>query len=184
MNAIRLVRSGFLGGTALLLAGAVAAPAQEAPKPGPEHQKLGYYVGKWKAEGELKANPMMPAGKYTATDECEWFEGGFAVVCNSEGSGPTGKMKGVALLGYSTEDKVYTYYGVDSSGMVPSTVARGTVEGDTWTYTDEAKMGGQLIKSRYTITQASATEYTFKWEMQGPDGNWLAIWEGKSTKSD
>lgn len=183
MNKVRLVRNGFLAGTALLLAGAVAAPAQEAPKPGPEHQKLGYYVGEWKSEGELKANPVMPAGKYTSEDECEWFEGGFAVVCESEGSGPMGKTKGLALMGYNTEDKVYTYYGVDNSGMVMSTVAKGTVEGDTWTYTDEGKMGGKLIKSRYTLKQASPTEYSFKWEMQGDDGKWATLMEGKSTKS-
>ena len=36
-------------------AAAQAAPAQ---KPGPEHQRLGYFVGRWKAEGEVKPGPM------------------------------------------------------------------------------------------------------------------------------
>ena len=32
---------------------AVPAAAQAAPQPSPEHQRLGYFVGRWKAEGEI-----------------------------------------------------------------------------------------------------------------------------------
>ena len=80
-----------------------AAAAQEAPaqKPGPEHQRLGYFVGRWKAEGEVKPGPMGPGGKVTATDNCEWFEGRFTVICRSEGQGPSGPSKSIGILGYS-----------------------------------------------------------------------------------
>ena len=44
-------------------------------------------------------------------------------------------------------------------------------------------MGGKMVKSRYTINQTSPTSYTFKWEMQGEDGAWQTIMEGKSTKT-
>ena len=40
------------GFTSLLLAQAPPAP----PKPGPEHKKLEYFVGKWTVESEIKAN--------------------------------------------------------------------------------------------------------------------------------
>lgn len=173
----------ILAGASLVLGGFAAARAQEAPKPGPEHKKLAYYVGNWTSESEVKANPFMPPGKYSAKDRCESYPGGFAVVCHSEGSGPMGPMKSMGLMGYSTEDKVYTYYGVDSSGMIPTTVSRGTVQGDTWSYTDESKMGGKMVKSRFTIKQLSPTSYTFKWEMQG-DGTWSTVMEGKSTKAN
>ena len=52
----------------------------------------------------------------------------------------------------------------------------------TWTYNDEAKMGGKLVKSRCVIKQGTPTSYTFKWEMLGDDGSWKPILEGKSTK--
>lgn len=175
-------RRSTLLAAALVLLGAAAASAQEAPKPAAEHQKLGYFVGKWKGEGELKANPFMPGGKYSSEDECEWFEGGFAVICESEGSGPMGEIESVGVMSYSTEEKAYTYYGIDSNGMTPTTVAKGTVEGDTWTYTDESKMGGKLVKSRYTIKQLSPTSYSFTWEMQGDDGKWTALMQGTTTK--
>lgn len=162
-----------------------ASLAAQAPpaKPGPEHEKLGYFVGKWTSEGELKPSPFGPAGKMTMTDTCSWFEGKFVVLCHSEGKGPMGQVKGVSIMGYSNEEKVYTYYGADSMGMVASTVPRGTVQGDTWTYTDESMMGGQKVKSRFTMKVQSPTVYTFSWETQGPDGKWVSVMEGKATKA-
>ena len=155
----------------------------EKPAPGPEHKKLGYFVGKWTTTGEMKPSPFMPGGKMTSNDICEWFEGGFAVVCRYEGKGPTGPTKGLGILGYSTDEKAYTYYGLDNSPMTMASVPRGTVQGGTWIYNDESKMGGKPVKSRYTIKEVSPTSYTFKWETQGEDGAWQTVMEGKSTKA-
>lgn len=161
---------------------AAAKAPDKAPAPGPEHKKLGFFVGTWTGEGEMKANPLMPAGKYTSTDNCRWFEGGFAVVCHSDGKGPMGSMKGIGIMGYSPEEKIYTYYGADNTGMTMTTVSKGTVQGNTWTYTDEAMMGGKMVKSRYTVTEQSPSSYTFKWEMVGEDGKWVSVIEGKNSK--
>ena len=49
-------------------------------------------------------------------------------------------------------------------------------------YTDESQMGGQKIKSRVTLKELSPTAYTFKLEIQGPDGKWAPVMESKSTK--
>ncbi len=168
--------------TALSIAGAPAASAQAAPKPGPEHKKLGYFVGKWSVAGELKPGPMGPGGKYTATDTCEWFEGGFSVICHSEGKMPGGPSKSMGILSYSTEEKAYTYYGTDNMGMTMATVPHGTVQGDTWTYTDESTMGGQKVKSRVVIKEVSPTSHTFKMDFQGPDGKWMPMMEATNTK--
>jgi Protein of unknown function (DUF1579) len=159
-----------------------AAQAPQAPKPGPENARLGYFVGKWTAEGEVKPGPMGPGGKFTSSDNCEWFEGRYSVICHSEGAMPTGQSKSIGILGYSPEEKVYTYYGVDNSNMTMASVPKGTLRGDTWTYNDEGTMGGKKFKSRVTIKELSPTEYTFRMEMQGPDGKWAPIMESKNTK--
>ncbi len=158
------------------------APAQP-PKPGPEHQKLGYFVGKWTTEGETKPNPFMPGGKMTSRDTCEWFEGGFSVVCRSEGTSPTGPTKSLGIMGYNMEEKAYTYFGIDNTPMAMGSVPMGTLQGDTWTYLNEDKMNGKPVKSRFTIKQASPKSYTFKWEMFGEDGSWQTLMEGTSTKA-
>jgi Protein of unknown function (DUF1579) len=159
-----------------------AAQAPQAAKPGPEHARLGYFVGKWNVEGEMKPGPMGPGGKMTSSDTCEWFEGRFSVICRSEGKSPMGPSKSIGILSYSPEEKVYTYYGVDNSNMTMASVPKGTVKGDTWIYNDESAMGGQKVKMRVTIKELSPTAYTFKMEMQGPDGKWASAMESKNTK--
>jgi hypothetical protein len=171
----------FVAMSGALCGGSAAQPPQ-APKPGAEHKRLGYFVGKWNGVGEVKESPMGPAGKVTSVDNCEWFEGGFAVICRSEGKSPAGPMKSIGILSYNAEEKVYTYYGTDNSGMTMTSVAKGTVAGNKWTYTDEGKMGGQPYKMRVTITEVSPKEQAFVMEIQGADGKWMPMMESKATK--
>ena len=153
------------------------------PKPGPGHRRLEYFVGKWTSVADVKASPFGPGGRMENQDTCEWFEGGFAVVCRSEGKGPMGPTKAIGILGYNAELKVYTYYAIDNGPMDMTTVPRGTVQGDTWVYNDQSRMGGRMVTSRYTIKQSSATSYTYKWETLGEDGAWQTLIEGTSTKT-
>ena len=76
-------------------------PGAQAPEPGPEHAKLGYFVGKWKAEGETKAGPMGPGGKITSTDSLRVVRRALCVICRSEGTTPMGPTKNIGILGYS-----------------------------------------------------------------------------------
>lgn len=179
----RVMRLVQLGVAFAWVSTSLAAQSPQPAKPGPEHQKLGYFVGKWTSEGDMKPSPFGPGGKMTMTDTCEWLEGKFAVVCHSQGKGPMGAVKSVGIMGYSPEEKVYTYYSADSTGMTMTTVPRGTVQGETWTYTDESMMGGQKVKSRFTMVTQSPTAYTFKFETQGADGKWMSVMEGKATKT-
>ena len=75
------------------------------PKPGPEVQRLGYFVGTWKFDGETLLDPK---GKYGGTLTFEWFPGGFSVVGKSEGVGVSGgPMNELGILGYSATEKLY-----------------------------------------------------------------------------
>jgi hypothetical protein len=167
---------------ALLAAPALAEEAKHPPKPGPEVQKLGFFVGEWKSEGTVKENGFMPSGKFESKDKCEWFEGHFAVVCHAKGKSPSGATHGIAIMGWSSEEKVYVYYGVENNPMAMTTVPRGTVEGDVWTWNDESKMGGQLVKNRYVMTVTGKKTYDFHWDLMGPDGQWKVIMEGKAKR--
>ncbi|MGH9368108.1 MAG: DUF1579 family protein [Thermoanaerobaculia bacterium] len=167
-----------------LLTAAAAAQAQEKkmemPKPEPEHQKLGYFVGNWHTEGEMKDGPWGPGGKMSGESKCSWIPGGFFVLCDDEGTGPTGKVHGLGVLGYDAAGKAYTWNGFNSMG--DNDHARGTVEGKTWTYLNESMMGGKPMKGRYTIMEKSPSSYTFKFE-SSPDGKaWSSLMEGTVTK--
>ena len=160
------------GFTALLLAQAPPAP----PKPGPEHKKLEYFLGKWTAESEFKANEYVPAGKTVSTETCTLGPGGFYVECRNEGQLPTR----LAIIAYDSHAKVYTSYYASSIGLVG--VGTGTVNGNTWTWMVEDKYAGKAGKGRTTITMLSPTEQTSKYEMADGKGGYTTLVEGKATK--
>ena len=161
------------GFTALSLA---QAPP-ERPKPGPEYKKLEYLLGKWTAEGEIKANEFGRGGKNVSTETCTLGPGGFYVECHNEGQLGTR----LAIIAYDSHAKVYTsYYAWSSFGLVG--VGTGTVEGNTWTWMVEDKFAGKAVKGRTTITMLSPTEQTSKYEMADGKGGYTTLVEGKATK--
>ena len=166
---------------AVTLGATTLAQAPAAPKPGPEQQALAYFVGNWTSEGELKPGPLGPGGKLTGSDSCQWFEGGFQVVCRGKGTGPMGAMTSLGVMAYSAADKGYTFYGIDSMGT--SELSTGKKNGSTWTYGSTSRYGDQTFKSRYTIVEVPPASYTFKWETSADGTKWATLMEGKSTKA-
>ena len=164
-----------------VLAGAVLAQQQsQAPKPGPEHKRLGFFVGKWTFEGEAKASPLGPAGKITSTENGEWFPGNFFVVARSSGTSPEGHTQEMSIMGYSTAEKCYTYDGYSSMGYHSS--SKGTVQGAVWTWLWEEKIEGKPMKGRVTVTEVSPASYMFKSEISTDGKTWSVGAEGKATK--
>ena len=163
-----------------LLASASIMLAQEPPKmpkPGPEHQRLHYFLGKWNYEFEMKAT----AGKVTGVDRNEMMPGGFFLVTHSEGKGTMGELKGLAIMGYDADQKVYTYHAFNNWGEAED--YKGTVVADTWTWTSEAKMAGKMVKTKFTLKEVSPTSYTMQFDAMGDDGSWNTAMVGKATKA-
>jgi hypothetical protein len=175
-------RTTALALSACLAAAAVLASPQhtEVPKPGPEHQKLGYFVGEWKSEGEMKPGPMGPGGKVTGTSRCKWLPGNFFVTCEDSASSPMGQVAGLGVLGYNPAKKVYTWNGYNNMGQAEA--ATGTINGKTWTYTGDADMGGKIYKSRYVMVETSPTVYTFSMDLSEDGKTWNKVMDGTVTK--
>ena len=152
----------------------------QAPQPAPELKRVNYFVGTWTTEADMKPSPYGPGGKFTGTDHAAWMEGGFFLVTHSDFKSPMGPGTELSVIGYNTEEKVYTYDAYNSMGEADH--SKGTVAGDTWTWTSDEKMGGKEIKGRFIIQELSPTSYSFKFEMQPEGGEWSTIMEGKSTK--
>src|SRR3990172_10998713 len=95
----------------LITASAILAQAPpQMPKPGAEHKRLHYFVGKWNFDYDMKESLFGPGGKVTGTDRNEMWPGGYFLVMHSSGKGPMGPLKGLSVMGYNTQEKVYTYY--------------------------------------------------------------------------
>jgi hypothetical protein len=166
---------------AWLVLAATALAQMEMPKPGPEHKKLDVFAGSWTLEGDMKPGPMGPGGKMTETEKCEWMEGGFFLVCHSDfKSAAVGNGSGVSFMGYSADDKAYTYRAFNSWGEF--TDSKGSLDGDTWTWTSDEKMGGMTMKGRFTVKITSSTSYNFTFEMSQDGTKWTTVMDGKATK--
>jgi len=175
---MRLIAS-IAAGLVLASAGMTAQPPK--PTPGPEHKRLAFFAGQWKMEGESKESPMGPAGKFTGTETCDWFAGGFQLVCHSKGTGPKGPITGMSVMGYDPATKSYTYYAASSLG--DNFFVHGQVQGKVWTWSDEAMMEGKKIKFTATVTEESPTSSSFKFEMSVDGGPMTVVETGKSTKT-
>lgn len=168
---------------ALVLALASSGVAAQPPKPtpGPEHKRLAIFAGQWNFEGEAKESPLGPAGKFTGTETCEWFAGGFQLVCRSKGTGPKGPATGMSVMSYDPGRKAYTYYALSSLG--DNIFVHGQVQGKVWTWSDESTIEGKTVKFVATITEETPTSNSFRLEVSVDGGPLTVIETGKSTKA-
>jgi len=166
-----------------MLACAVLASAQtteQEPKPGPELQKLGYFIGTWDSEGQMKASMFGPAGKVSNVTRREWILGNFFYLTHHEEKNPAGKHEVLSITGYDPEKKVYVTYSFSLGGTVSH--SEGTLVNNTWTWNASFDMNGKTINTRTVIMPTSATSYDFKWEV-APNGNdWTTVQEGTAKK--
>jgi hypothetical protein len=176
----------------LLIAGAIAldlisspafaaSPADPAPKPGPEVQKLGYYIGSWEGHGETKAGPFGKAGKLSSHMKCSWFAGGYQVVCRGEETGPSGTRGFLNILAYDEETKGYTEYSISSFGEAEYDRG-GSLVGNRLTFLVDAEAGGEHSKFRYTEIHLSPALLSYQAEMASKDGSWTMLAQGTITK--
>lgn len=174
---MRIVVSGVV---ALLVASAMVVAQTTPAKPGPEHKRMERMVGQWTYQGEAKASPLGPAGKITGSETCEWFQGGFAVVCRSKGTGPKGPMTAMGVMSYDPGRKNYAYFSTSSQG--DTFFIRGNIKGNVWTFEDTMDVEGKSMTIRATVTEDSPTSTTFKLEAGPAGGQMMVVEEGKSTK--
>jgi hypothetical protein len=148
------------------------------PKPGPEHRRLGAFVGNWTFDGEMKPGPMGPGGRLSGTDRIEWAPGNFFV----QRSYAVGEMQGIEIFAYDGAKKVYTFNSFDSSGMIGSGTM--TVKGNTWTTTGTSTIGATTMRDRCTLDfGAGGSTLAIKCEVSTDGKAWTPTFEGRATKT-
>jgi len=161
----------------LLSAGFLLAQAAKAPA-GPEHRRLAYFAGTWSFRLEMKPSPFGPGG--TVTDTNELLPGGFFLLRRYETKSPVGEFKGLEVIGYNVETKEYLQHGFDNLGQ--SHLYRGSVTGDTWTWTFEAAAEGRTYKVRVTLKEVSSDRQAYRADISSDGVTWTNILEGTLEK--
>ncbi len=160
-----------------------AAGWAQAPTPGPEVKKLDYFLGNWTVEATIGQGPWRSGGKFTSTDTTEWMPGSFFLERHADFKMPPelgGDGKATSFMGYDTNENVYTRDEFNSQGR--RGVSKGTVNGDTWTWTSTQIYGGQEIKQKMTLKVLTPSSYSTKLEVSTDGTNWMTFMEGKATK--
>jgi Protein of unknown function (DUF1579) len=169
--------------TAFLLFITAFASSQMSVKPGPEVKKLDYFVGTWMAEGTITQGPWGAGGKFSSTETSEWMDGNFFLVSHGDFKMPPeigGDGKETSIMGYDTNENVYTFDSFNSQGR--SEHSKGSLSGDTWTWTSSQVYGGQDIKQKMMLKTISPTSYNMKFEISMDGTNWMPFMEAKITK--
>ena len=156
-----------------------------AQKPGAEQKRIGYFAGTWRLVATTQATPLSSPGKLTITENNEWMAGGFHLVSRGTHQAPAGDRFGGrrsahSIRGYDSTEAMYTYHAFFSMGL--SEQCKGTVAGDTWTFTCPRKIGGETYETTYTAKEISPTSYTFKVEITSGNGAGSTVMEGKATR--
>ena len=147
------------------------------PTPSPELKKLDYFAGTWKTQGTMKPNQFGPGGSFTATNRWEWQKGNFFLIDQSEFKMAMGPGVELAVMGYDSSKKVFTYESFNSMGEHDT--ATGTIDGDTWTWNSSEQ---SPFKWRYIEKIASPTSFTAKFEGTQDGTNWNTIVDATYTK--
>jgi Protein of unknown function (DUF1579) len=169
--------------TALLLFSGSAWAQMTPPKPGAEVKKLDYFVGSWTVEATIGQGPWGAGGKFSSTDNTDWISGNFYTMGHGDFKMPPelgGDGKETTVMGYDTDQNVYTRDTFNSIGRHEA--MKGSVSGDTWTWTNTANFGGQDVNQKMTLKILSPTSYNMKFEVSIDGTNWMPFMEGKVTK--
>ncbi|HVQ54562.1 MAG TPA: hypothetical protein VMT25_05250 [Thermoanaerobaculia bacterium] len=159
----------------------VAPKTPAMPRPGPEVEKLSYFVGVWSSTGHMKPSPLGEGGDTRGRDSCGWMPGKFFVGCMMLSESPMGRIQSEAIMGWDSDKKVYSWTSFDSTGRHET--ATGVFEKGVWTWSSDMKMGDKTMKTRYVISDTTPEGYAFRWETSADGKEWKSLLEGQVTKA-
>jgi hypothetical protein len=169
--------------TLTLIIGATMTLAQNssAPQPGPEVKELGRYAGKWAVLGDVKPGGMGAGGRSTGSESCDWISNGFALLCRESVTTPgMGEITDVGIMSYDANAANYVFFQVNNFGAIWT--GRGTVKGDTWTWTSEDTFDGKTMQLRFTVKWTSPDSYEFKNEIGPSSDSMTVMMDGKGMR--
>ncbi|WP_216215614.1 DUF1579 family protein [Amycolatopsis aidingensis] len=102
--------------------------------PGPELERLGPLVGRWRSQGRTVSTGTEPSIEISGTDTYEWLDGGFFLVHHVDVQLDGERYRAIELIGgYDPVRETYTARSYDSHGET-STMTLRVGAGGEWTF--------------------------------------------------
>lgn len=91
-----------------------------------------------------------------------------------------GEFHGLSVMSYDMMEKSYVYYETNNWGE--NVYSHGSVDGDTWTWTNESQVNGKTVRGRFTLKRVSDDSATFSFDMAMGSDSLANIMQGKQTR--
>lgn len=152
----------------VVLASPSCALTSQAPIPPPPlaraagYEPLSSFIGRWSLKGD----------EDTYVETCEWYEGGFHIVCHTENKRSDGSIgKGMSILGYLPDKGSYTYHGIGSKGR--NETMTGTFRSGIFEFSSEGRENGKVVKARVRMGPFIGREVPFIAETSTDGAPWV-----------
>ena len=147
----------------------------QMPGPGPEHERLRPFLGRFRAEVKMWMGPGQPMVT-TGTMENSWQLNGLYLHQDYQGDESPGifpGFQGKGYWGFNTMTGQYEGFWIDvASSMMQMEYGSVDDSGKVWTMLSECAMppNGQIMKRRSVITLTDQDHHTMESYVVGPDG--------------
>jgi hypothetical protein len=140
--------------------------------PGPEHKKMGVFLGRWHTTGEVAATAETRAAKVDSIDTYEWYPGEFFLLHHADAKVGDAAIKSLEIIGYDADRRCYFAPFFDSTGGFGTEEIR--LDGNTWTWRGSNVMG---VKEHRCIAVVSSDGKTVRARHEkSEDGKHWVLW--------
>lgn len=155
-----------------------ATAQMEAPKPGPEMEKLHFLIGNWDWDAEYLKSPMMPEGaKQKGWYKAQLGPGGFSLIADFDADSGDHHEVGHEVISWDPKQNNYTTVTV-GNGFPGAVIGAAHWEGDK--FVTEYAFGNAHLRSVYSNIQPNSTHMEdFYLAADAPP---LLIWKGEATR--
>jgi hypothetical protein len=151
-------------------------PAQSTaptPRPTPEVERLGVFIGEWKLQEDGADSPNRTI--------CQWSPNHQCLLCDQIHPGPGGTS--VKELNVFTYDR--TTRGYVMQGMRPTRTVPFTIDGQTWTYPSQRVEDGKTIHTRVLNTWPTPSQMHYTVQSSTDAGaHWTTNAEGTMLRTN
>jgi hypothetical protein len=153
----------------------------QAPKPDPELNRLLPWVGHWTIEGESKAGPLSPAGKFTGEQAVRMTLGGFFLETRVVEKTTTGETEELEIIGHDPVNKNFTLSLYEKGGDTYSGTFIVSANKVAWSV--KSVVAEKHIQIRGTdVYAADWMSFTRKAEVSIDGKTWTPFYENNYTK--
>lgn len=142
------------------------------PVHGPEHERLGVFVGKWHAEGQSygrnqdRNDPRANAEPWVSDEVTEWHAGRFFIVQHEDAKTGPAALITHGVIGHDLETGEYVAHAFENHGFHRRYAVH--VDGRVWTFS------GDTERARIEFSEDGQMQ-SVAWEWRPFDNEWLPL---------